>query len=207
MNLLFSQIEEARKNPTAFKRRLAKSRPFFNTKNFRAYFFKAMKQFHNGKTKAEVTRVFREECTLNLQTQLNFQQRISTYIDSLKTYCDTFPAQGCLFVEARKRLLLNIGPHTITGTVQRFDAKVAGGYRATITQIEQTNWRAELRWPLIQKAISIAHGCPTSEIDVGVFAIEDGAYDYEVFTDAQIAAAEAQADALLTAIDQAPTGP
>ncbi len=92
-----------------------------------------------------------------------------------------------------------IGTHLLRGNVDRFNIRVAGGYRATMTQLEQSPWEAELRWPLIQKAIANGLGALTNEVEVGVFSYADATYAYRKFTDQEIANAETEA---LTVLDQ-----
>jgi hypothetical protein len=204
MKVSFSQLEEARRNPARFKRRQAASKGFFNNKNFRAYFVAAMKRFHQGGTKPQVVKFFRDKCVANLDKQLNFNSRLNNYLGVLAGYCDSYSAQGCVFVEARKVVGLALGSHTLTGTLQRFDVRASGGYRGTLTQMEQTDWQKELRWPLIQKAIADDLLCPSSEVEVGIFSLDTGLYGYNIFTEKQINDAEQEALSLLGVVESTP---
>jgi len=202
MKISFTQLEEARRNPARFKRQQAKSRGFFNNKNFRAYFFAAMRRFHQGATRAQVLKFFREKSTDNLDQQQNFNARLNNYLKVLAEYCDNYSLQGCTFVESRKAVGLALGSHVLSGTFQRFDIRASGGYRGTVTQLNQAIWQQELRWPLMQKAVAIDLGCPTLEVEVGTFCLENGLYQYKTFTEVQISDTEKEVLALLGIVDR-----
>jgi hypothetical protein len=144
---------------------------------------------------------FTKKCEDKLKLQAYFQPRLKHYLKILAAYCDTYSLQGCQFVEVKKPTKLLVGSHTLRGRVDRFDMRIPGGYRATTTQLERTQWEDELRWPLIQKAIANELGASTSEIEVGVFSYEDGSYGYRVFDDDKIAAAEDEALVILTEVE------
>jgi len=201
MKLAFSQLERARKNPAKFGRAFSPGGGFFNNANFRVYFFAAMRQFHEGKTKKEALQFFDDKCNDKLSHQAHFQGRLTHYKNVLADYCDTFAAQGCQFVEAAKRVSLVLGNHTLRGKIERFDIRLPAGYRATATQLHETDWENELRWPLLQKAISQEYGCSTAEVEVGVFCFENGKYEYRIYTDEEIATAEAETETVLTQVE------
>jgi len=199
MILPFSQLEIARKNPAKFGKRYAPGSGGFNSRNFRTFLSSAIRDFHRGAMKDDVLKAFTKKCEDKLKLQAHFNPRLKHYVKILSDYCDSYATQGCQFVEARKLTQLVIGTHLLRGNVDRFDMRVAGGYRATMTQLEQSSWETELRWPLIQKAIAIELGASIGEVEVGVFCYSDGIYAYRRFTAQEIAVAESEA---LTVLDQ-----
>jgi hypothetical protein len=201
MNLSFSQLERARKNPAKFGRAVSPAPTFFNNANFRVYFFAAMRLFHSGQTTKAVVQFFDDKCTARLNHQQHFQSRLNHYKTVLTNYCNNFSKQGCQFVEASKRISLALKHHTLKGRIERFDLSLPLGYRATTTQLNQSDWDNELRWPLVQKAISQEFGCPTGEVQVGVFCFENGQYEYRIYTDDEITAAEIEAESVLTTVE------
>jgi hypothetical protein len=144
---------------------------------------------------------FTNKCEDKLKLQAHFAARLKHYRNILEAYCDSYGSQGCQFIEVKKPTLLAIGPHLLRGRVDRFDMRMPTGYRATVTQLERSLWESELRWPLIQKAIATELAAPMSEVEVGVFCYDDATYWYRIFSDAQIAVAEAEAGTILTEVE------
>lgn len=201
MILPFSRLELARKNPAKFGKGYSAGPGQFNSRNFRTFLSTAVSQFHRGATKQEVISAFSKKCEDKLKLQAHFQARLKHYAKILGGYCDSYGTQGCQFVEVKKPTTLVVGAHTLRGRIDRFDMRIPSGYRATITQLERSQWKDELRWPLIQKAIADELGSPTSEVEVGVFSYDHGSYGYRIFTDAEISAAVAEAEQVLTAVE------
>jgi len=201
MILPFSQLEIARKNPGKFGKRYAPGSGGFNSRNFRTFLSTAVRDFHRGATKDDVLKEFTKKCEDKLKLQAHFNPRLKHYVKILSEYCDSYATQGCQFVEARKSTQLVIGTHLLRGNVDRFDIRVAGGYRATMTQLEQSSWESELRWPLIQKAMANDLGAPINEVEVGVFCYADGLYAYRIFTNTEISGAEAEALTVLNQVE------
>jgi hypothetical protein len=201
MILAFSQLEVARKNPTRFGKSYSRGPGHFNSRNFRTFLSTAVSQFHRGSNKQVVVDAFTKKCEDKLKLQAHFAARLKHYQKILAAYCDSYGSQGCQFVEVKKPTLLALGPHLLRGRVDRFDMRIPSGYRATTTQLERSNWETELRWPLIQKAIATELGSSASEVEVGVFCYDDGSYGYRIFTDAEIAAAEVEAEKVLTLVE------
>ena len=201
MILPFSQLEVARKNPTRFGKSYSSGPGRFNSRNFRTFLSSAISQFHRGASKEEVLDVFTKKCEDKLKLQAHFTARLKHYRKILDAYCDSYGTQGCHFVEVKKPMNLVIGAHLLRGRVDRFDMRIPTGYRATITQLERTQWETELRWPLLQQAIATELGSSTSEVEVGVFCFDDGSYGYRIFTDAEIAEAEVEAEKILTEVE------
>jgi hypothetical protein len=201
MILPFSQLERARKNPARFGKSYSTGSGRFNSRNFRTFLSTAVSQFHRGVSRDAVVDAFTKKCEDKLKLQAHFAARLKHYQKILGAYFDSYASQGCQIVEVKKPTLLTIGQHLLRGRVDRFDMRVPSGYRATTTQLERTPWESELRWPLIQKAIAAELGAQTSEIEVGVFCYDDASYGYRIFTDVEIAAAEEEAEVILTEVE------
>jgi hypothetical protein len=200
MRLSFSQLEAARKNPARFGSRFSGGGGYFNSNNFRTYLLAAINRFHRGESKKQVLHFFEEKCRTKLGLRRQFQGRLAHYLKVLGDYCDGFSAQGCQFVESHKSTSLVLGNHMLTGKIDRFDVRIPTGYRATAGQLRETDWESELRWPLIQKAIAQEINCPATEVEVGVFCFENGRYEYRTFTPTEIAAAQNEANSVLTTV-------
>jgi hypothetical protein len=200
MNLSFSQLERARKNPARFGGNYSGAAGFYNSKNFRTYLLAAISAFHRGDSKQQILSVFEAKSRAKLTLLRDFEVRLAQYKKIIRAYCDGFTSQGCQFVESNKPTSLVLGTHKLKGKIDRFDLKVTGGYRATAGQLHDFDWQSELRWPLIQRAIAHELNCPNSEVEVGVFCFEDGKYEYVSFSDADITAAESEAADVLTTV-------
>jgi len=201
MTLLFSQLESARRNPARFAREHARGGGF-NSRNFRTYVVAAVRRFHRGMSKADVTKFFEEKCAAKLSLLSYSQHRADNYKRVLGAYCDAFSPADCQYIESHKRVSLQVGNHLLTGKIDRFDLQDPIGYRATAIQLTPQNWKDELRWPLIQKALANEMGCAPSDVEIGVFSFDDGRYGYQVYPDADISAAEAEAESVLTAVEK-----
>lgn len=202
MNLQFSRLEEARRNPKRFADQLKQAKAWHpNNRHFRAYFDFATRRFHKGESVEKVIGFFVERCADKLSNQVGFHGRLNQYKKALATYCESFEQMDRDFVESQKAVSLPLGPHLLSGKVERFDLRIAGGYSATITQMEKRDWEKELRWPLIQSALATECGCTVSEIEVGVYCFEDSSYSYRTFTVEEIADASLEATTLMEAID------
>jgi hypothetical protein len=201
MTLLFSQLEDARRNPARFANAQAHGRAGFNSRNFRTYLLAATARFHRGMSKTEVLDYFEEKCATKL-TQLGYwRQRTNNYKKMLSAYCDVFSPDKSQYVESHKKTSLRVGKHALTGEINRFDLRDPTGYKATVIQLAPRVWKDELRWPLIQKAIANDMGCASSEVEIGVFSFDDGNYGSEIYSDHHIAAAESEAENVLTAVE------
>ena len=142
MTLPFSQLERAQKNPAKFGKGYSSGAGQFNSRNFRTFLSTAVSNFHRGSAKQEVLNSFRKKCEDKLKLQAHFNARLKHYLKILEGYCDSYGAQGCQFVEVKKPTKLSIGVHVLRGRVDRFDMRVPNGYRATSTQLEQTEWES-----------------------------------------------------------------
>jgi hypothetical protein len=202
MTLLFSQLENARRNPARFVKSYSKVPGGFNSRNFRTYVIAAVRRFHRGMSKSDVIKFFEDKCTDKLSLVSYWRQRADNYKLMLSAYCNAFSPGNCQYIESNKRTSLKVGNHILTGKVDRFDLRDPVGYRATAIQLAARDWKDELRWPLIQKGIAAEMGCAPSDVEIGVFSFDDGRYGYEVYSDSDISAAEVEADGVLTKVER-----
>jgi len=201
MKLSFSLLESARKNPVRFGRNFSIRGEFRRKANFRLYLSSAIHRFHAGMTKQQVQEYFAGKCNEKLSSLNHYHARLNHYRSILGRYCDGYESQDCRFVECNKRVILRIGDHELSGKVERFDIRLPDGYRATGTQLEEDEWRTDIRWPLIQNAIAQEFGRPLGEIEVGFFCFENGEYDYHIFTDSDVTAAETETENILDQVE------
>lgn len=152
--------------------------------------------------KDEVLRYFDEKCGAKLTTLDYWQPRTDNYKRMLDAYCDAFSPGTCQYIESHKKTSLIVGNHQLAGKVDRFDLRDPDGYRATAFQLAKSKWEDELRWPLIQKGIALDMGCAPSEVEIGVFSFDTGRYGYVVYSDDEIAEAEAEANTVLTTVEE-----
>ena len=202
MILPFSQLEAARRNPRRFGEGYSKSTDLFNSRNFRTYVAAAVRRFHRGMPKEEVLRYFEERCEAKLTNLSYWKNRTDNYKRMLDAYCDAFSPGACKYIESGKTTSLIIGTHQLSGKVDRFDLRDPDGYRATAFQLAKSKWEDELRWPLIQKGIALDMGCTPSEVEIGVFSFDTGRYGYVVYSDDEIAKAEAETNTVLTTVEE-----
>ena len=202
MKLSFSQLENARQNPSKFGRRFRTGGGFFSNSNFRTYFVSAIRLFHQGKSAQQAVDHFEQLCTAKLSHLQHFEARLQHYKIVLMNYCRTFGKQKCEVVAIKRRVWLQVGNHLLGGIIERLDLRLPKGFRVTATEMERTDWRHQLRWPLIQKAIALEIGCLPAEVEIAVFSLDDGGYVSKTYSDSEIAQAEVETVSVLDEVEE-----
>jgi hypothetical protein len=77
----------------------------------------------------------------------------------------------------------------LSGIISRVDV-TSDGYQGVLFGENQTNWKSQLRMPLIQKALADKYVRPVQDISVGVQAIDDLTLYVVTFSLRQIRQAE-----------------
>ena len=201
MKLALSQLESARKNPRKFASQPGRGFPI--RANFKMYFVSAVKRFHEGMTEDGAVEYFARKAEEKLKLQNYYEQRLAHYKESLRNYCRLFSGEGLSFVQSSLPLKLRAGRHDLTGTVRNLSIRIdPSGYSVMLTQLEASEWTEELKWPLIQQAVSETMGCLPEEVDIRAFHMDDSSFFRHEYTIAQIAEAYDEARDLLDLLER-----
>ena len=117
------------------------------------------------------------------------EKRIEDLEGDFESYIRWHRRSGIVVADSNIRLSFSIGGFLdLGGLISRLDITDIG-YRAVILGAGGSNWRNELRMPLIQSAIASKYGRPVEEVAVGVQKPNGSALESEIYSSAQIASA------------------
>ncbi|MDQ2668800.1 MAG: hypothetical protein M3Z05_22795 [Gemmatimonadota bacterium] len=116
----------------------------------------------------------------------------------LDTYIAWAERNDLIVADRKVRIEYDLGSGVLLGgEVSRVDVDVVGGgYRAILLGAHDPDWGAELRTPLLQRAVAQHFDRNESEVMVGVQSLDGTALETLWFTTAEIDEADVQARAL-----------
>lgn len=184
------EIEEARRNPGAYRAKLQNSVMGGGTPMQWGYhnaLREAIRQFHKMDDSSSAGSNYLEE---KLGRFKNKQRCIDT-IEQFYWYIDNYHHHGVITTQTYVNIQLPIEeskfPIRCTGQVSRLDLDLAGGYIAWIFRSQQPHgWKHELRMPIIQDVTSKVLGVPSSEMKVGIISFQEKFTDLCIFDEVQI---------------------
>ncbi len=184
MMLSLSQLERARRNPAKFvAAEMRRPGSFFNSKTFYFYFVLAAQKFHRGElTERKALDFFALKCQEKLESLKGFEQKLPLYWKKLERYFELFEALGNQAIQTQKRVRFSPAPpHVLTGAIARFDIVPAGGYAATLFEMKTSDWKNQIRMPILQRALADELGCGLEEVKMGVYCVEAEEHSYTTF--------------------------
>jgi hypothetical protein len=103
------------------------------------------------------------------------QKRITKLYQNLDEYAKWFAGSGIISADSNV-LLAFPGDQNwqLGGYISRIDS-LASGYRAVLFEGITSDWKDQLRMPLIQTAVAQLYGRPASEVRVGIQEIDGNA--------------------------------
>jgi hypothetical protein len=105
----------------------------------------------------------------------NDAKRIAKLYQDLDQYAKWFAGSGIISADSNVLLAFpNNQIWQLGGYISRVDS-LASGYRAVLFEGIATDWKAQLRMPLIQTAVAQLYGRPASEVRVGFQEIDGNA--------------------------------
>ena len=193
MKVTLSNLEEARRNPAAYKHKLlAAEKPFIRT-GYNALLQATILQYHRESLTADQAR---ERMTHKYHQRFTTPKGLEEITRCFGEYLDEYAAQNNLATITHQRLRLqlpaDIAPSfEVTGKLPRLDT-TSDGYAAWLFSKSHAEWQQELRMPLIQAAVAADLGTDMDEVTVGVYCFEDGRHTAHQFTEADSASAGAE---------------
>lgn len=184
------ELEEARRNPGAYRAKMQKSVKGGGAPMRWGYhnaLREAIRQFHKMDDSSSAGYEYLEE---NLG-RFKIKQRCIDTINQFSWYIDNYHHHGVITTQTYVNIQLPLEefkfPIRCTGQVSRLDLDPAGGYIAWIFRSQQPHgWKQELRMPIIQDVTSKLLGVPSSEMKVGIISFREKFTELCVFDEVQI---------------------
>ncbi len=202
----FSQLESARKNPTAFAKSLTApsgSNPRFS--KFMAWQL-AVNRYHKEKGDlSKAVNYFEATFMRNFADNSKNTAEREDWILDLQAY-STDDIKGKLtYVEHKKRISIPLTSKVrLGGELPLSKMNNKGGYSIYFFSRESTLWEGELRFPVIQNYVaSTLYGVDLSEVEVGVYSLDLKKHLQRSFTQKEIDEAEKELKAIGKAVSLA----
>ena len=198
MKVTLGNLEEARRNPVAYKQKLlAAEKPFIRT-GYNALLQATILQYHRENLTPDQAR---ERMTHKYHQRFTTPKGLEEITQSFGAYLDECAAQNNLATITHQRLRLQLpediaASFEVTGKLPRLDT-TSDGYAAWLFSKSHAEWQQELRMPLIQAAVAADLGVDVDEVTVGVYCFDDGRHTAYQFNEADIASATAELRGLL----------
>lgn len=145
---------------------------------------------------------FLQHCRAKLMKRPRFDDEIALYSGRLDDYIADYEKLNQPVVQTNKRVQFDkIAGHLVSGAIGRLDIIPAGGFAATNFELTASDWKSQLRTPIIQQALADELGRPLSGIRVGMYCIASGNHEYVTLSDAEIQKAVAELENVLSMVE------
>jgi len=184
MKISHRELEDCRRSPTRWWQG-RQSVSGFPTFGYRQALVNAIHRYHRTNS----ARAARAHLRQMIDRNFTDDKRIADLEAGFESYVRWHRRSGIIVADSNIRLSYSIGGFLdLGGLISRLDVTDIG-YRAVILGAGGSNWRNELRMPLIQSAIAFKYGRPVEEVAVGVQEPDGSALEDETYALAQIASA------------------
>jgi hypothetical protein len=184
MKISHRELEDCRRSPRTWWQG-RQSATAFRTFGYGQALLNAIHRYHRTNSARAARSHLREMIDRNFTNE----KRIDDLEADFESYIRWHRRSGIIVADSNIRLAYSIGGFLdLSGLISRLDITDIG-YRAVILGAGRSNWRNELRMPLIQSAIAFKYGRPVEEVAVGVQEPNGSALEDENYTQAQIVGA------------------
>ena len=204
--LPLSELENARRNPSAYRqlldRRSEGGKGVFSWGYYNAL-REAIRHFHKMNDSASAG----HSHLVNGLERFTNRQRSQEIVNQFAWYIDDYNRRGWIRTQTYHTIVVPFEDTRIqlrcSGEISRLDIVPIGGYAAWIFRSQKPEgWKQELRMPIIQYIAAKMFGVPGSEIKVGVISFQERFADFHTFNDEQIATAYLELIDLITKLFQ-----
>ena len=155
-------------------------------------------------TSAAAATVVRQQLEDTLRNRFKNQARISETLDRFDSYVGQYTASGFRFQRARMDVRLRLpdllAEHIeVTGQVTRLD-RLGFRFVACMLMSTDTDWRSELRMPLIQTAVADKLKFVPDEVSVAAYCFETGVFQETRFNDTAFQSARGEIEDVLAVV-------
>jgi hypothetical protein len=198
--LPLGDLEEALKNPMAYRQKLQRTVSSFYRPSYFGALRDAVFKFHRTNGNLVQARKYLE----GRLAQFSDVARSTEIMGQFEWYTEEYANRGWPAFETRLRLVVPLpswAPQDLlcSGEVSRVDMVPAGGYAAWLMRSRGAqNWSRELRMPLIQGALACELlGVSGEEVRIGIICFEDRLVDLGSYSQREIAGAYSKLENLL----------
>ncbi len=190
MRIPHRNLEQARSNPLAYVRQAAATSAIYRMSAFRLWQF-AIREYHRtNQNLALAERYLDSKFRRTFAGGQGLERRLLEFKAHLGVYAQEFIGLGHNALGVSERLSMDLGHGvSMTGEIGRVDLVISGGYAAYLFLKEQTQWRDELRMPLLQANFADKFSVPTVLVRVGVYTLELGEHEDTQFSQRYVAGA------------------
>jgi hypothetical protein len=198
-------LEEARGNPEAYVRRMARERGEGFRLSVPRCWQLATYEFHRRGSLDLAEAYFDGLCGRFKRTASNLA-KIRDYRGGLRRYVEDYQERGRVFVATMVRISMDLGNDVfLAGEVGRVDVVLAGGYGAYLIGQGYEGWQGQLRMPLLQRYVAGEFGVAVADVRVGVYSFDRG-HEEQRFTPAEVTNAFEESVEIARRIARAATG-
>ena len=185
MKVSHTKLENARKNPSGFKKQEASGAGFFRLGQYRYWQFATRHYHDNGRDDAfdYLERSFEEKFANNARNR----KKLEEFQYKLDNYIKDFEELGNINIRRGVNISMDLGySNTLSGEIAREDMKLDGRFEIFLFIKEEFNWEDELRFPLLQAHYAQTYGVSYSYISVGVYSFENDQHISNVYSDVEV---------------------
>lgn len=192
MKIRHRDLESVRSDPTRFHRLRGGGPPYGPA----TVLYQSIMYLHNNRDDiAEARDHFRRVCASNgfpPEKSKLYEDRLNRYYEA---YMATDGRVACVGLNLNYR---SAGGNYLAGQIHRVDLvrEPPPCYRALIIASEAFPWANELRWPMIQLAVSVSLRCAVGEVSVGAYFHDTGQHELTTYSQEQIGVAAREFDQL-----------
>lgn len=185
----FSQLESARKNPTAFAKSL--SSPSGDTPRFSKFMAWQLAVNHYHKERGNLSTAvnyFETTFMRNFADNSKNTAEREDWILELIAYSDDNIKNKLTYVEHKKRINIPLTSEVrLGGELPLIKMNNKGGYSIYFFSRESTLWEGELRFPVIQHFVATTlYNVALSEVEVGVYSLDFQKHLQRSFTSKEV---------------------
>lgn len=171
----FSQLENARRNPTAFAKSL--SSPNNGTPRFSKFMAWQNAVHHYHKERDDLSKAikyFENTFTRNFADNSKNNAEKENWILELEAYSNDDKRKKLTYVEHKKRINIPLTSKIrLGGELPLIKMNIKGGYSIYFFSRESALWEDELRFPVIQNFIATKlYNVDLSDVEVGVYSLD-----------------------------------
>lgn len=194
MKIPLRELEEARRDPSAYvrRRRAAAGKKSIGYKSKYLTLQRAVYRFHRSNNDLMAAQEYLEQSYLK---QFKRPEQLAKYGEQLERYAEEFTSLGSTVIRVKDRLAIPLpqklsdAGFRVSGEIPRIDL-TGEGYTAWLFAKKTERWEEELRLPIIQAAYARELGVGEDEVKVGVYDFSKGEHKLFDFSARELRAAQ-----------------
>lgn len=185
----FSQLESARKNPTAFAKSLHS--PEVGRGRFSKYMAWQYAIFHYHAQKGDLSKAityFEKTFQRNFKDNPKNEIERKGYVEQLIAYANDEQKNNLTYLEHKKRVSISLtGKLRLGGELPLIKMNDRYGYSVYFFSRKSATWETELRFPIVQNFVArTLYNVDLSEVEVGVYSLDFRKHVQQTYSDSDI---------------------